>query len=71
MPLYQLIYEEEDTPAPLRVSGGDHRNVWGNTPCEQFQLRRLRLCLKQMKDEKRKILLALASRIAQRTRSGK
>lgn len=68
MPLYQILYEGEEPPKPLKVAGEVDPELWGNSRREAAALRRLQMALKKMDDNGRKVLLSLAERMATRTR---
>jgi transcriptional regulator with XRE-family HTH domain len=67
MPLYQILYEGEEPPKPLKIAGADPE-LWGNSRGEAAALNRLRLALKKMDEDGRKVLLSLARRMATRSR---
>jgi transcriptional regulator with XRE-family HTH domain len=69
MPLYQLMYEGEEPPKPLTLSSKGEEKLWGNSRREAKELSQLRRSLANTDEIKRKILLALASRLAARARS--
>jgi transcriptional regulator with XRE-family HTH domain len=68
MPLYQILYEGEEPPKPLKVSVTADEEMWGNSRGEAAALNRLRLALKKMDEDGRKVLLSLATRMATRSR---
>jgi transcriptional regulator with XRE-family HTH domain len=68
MPLYQVLYEGEEPPKPLKVSETADDELWGNSRGEAAALNRLRLALKKMDEGARKVLLSLAARMATRSR---
>jgi transcriptional regulator with XRE-family HTH domain len=68
MPLYQILYEGEEPPKPLKVQGTVDEELWGNSRKEAAALNRLRLALKKMDEDARKVLLSLATRMATRSR---
>jgi len=68
MPLYQILYEGEEPPKPLKVQGQADAELWGNSRAEAAALNRLRLALKKMDEDGRKVLLSLATRMATRSR---
>jgi transcriptional regulator with XRE-family HTH domain len=68
MPLYQILYEGEEPPKPLKVKGTADEEMWGNSGKEAAALNRLRLALKKMDEDGRKVLLSLAARMATRSR---
>lgn len=69
MPLYQLMHEGGAPPKPLKLSSERDEALWGNSGREVSALNQLRHHLAKMDVTKRKILLALASRMASRSRS--
>jgi transcriptional regulator with XRE-family HTH domain len=68
MPLYQILYEGEEPPKPLKVQGQADPELWGNSRAETAALNRLRLALKKMDEGGRKVLLSLAMRMVTRSR---
>lgn len=68
MPLYQILYEGEEPPEPLKVPGETDPELWGSSRGEAAALNRLRLALKKMDEDGRKVLLSLATRMATRSR---
>lgn len=68
IPMYELFYQGEEPPKPLRVSASE-RGLWGNSRREALELNRLRRALAKMQESKRDVLLSLASRIAARSRA--
>ena len=68
MPLYQLLYECEGPPEPLRLPSEGEELLWGNSGGAAQELGMLRHSLEQMNEKDRKILLALAGRMAHRSR---
>ena len=68
MPLYQVLYEGEAPPEPLKVPGQADPELWGNSRGEAAALRRLQMALKKMDENGRKVLLSLAERMAARSR---
>lgn len=68
MPLYQVLYEGEAPPEPLRIPKHADPELWGNSRGEAAALRRLQTALKKMDENGRKVLLSLAERMATRSR---
>jgi transcriptional regulator with XRE-family HTH domain len=68
MPLFQLMYEGEEPPKPLKLSSKNDEKLWGNSRREASELNRLRHFLAKMDETDRKILLALAGRMAHSSR---
>lgn len=68
IPLYQLLYEGDEPPKPLKLSGQNHRELWGHSGRQTQELRRLRQYLSEMNDRERELLLLLAGRMATRQR---
>ena len=68
MPLYQLMHEGEEPPKPLKLSSKNDEKLWGSFRREASELNRLRRFLAKMDETERKVLLALASRVALRSR---
>jgi transcriptional regulator with XRE-family HTH domain len=69
MPLYQLMYEGEEPPKPLKLTSKSGEKLWGSARGEASELKQLQLYLGKMGEPRRKILLALAARMASRQRS--
>src|SRR5215472_13638486 len=66
IPMYQLFYENENSPEPPVIArGGTHRPAWGSTGKEARFLRELQRCLGKMRGRDRQILLRFASTISQ------
>ena len=68
VPLYQILYDGEEPPKPLKLSGNNNRELWGNSGRHSHDLKRLRQYLSQMKEEERELLMSLAGRMASRSR---
>ena len=68
VPLYQILYDGEEPPKPLKLSGNNNRELWGNSGRDAHDLKRLRQYLSRMSEEERELLLSLAGRMASRTR---
>ncbi len=68
MPLYQLLYEGEEPPKPLRLTSEGEESLWGNSGRAAQELGMLRHSLEKMNETDRQILLALAGRMAHRSR---
>jgi transcriptional regulator with XRE-family HTH domain len=68
VPLYQILYDGEEPPKPLKLSSDSHRQLWGNSGRETHELKRLRQYLSKMNEGERELLLSLAGRIASRPR---
>ena len=69
MRLYQVMYEGEEPPKPLKLSGKNDEKLWGNSGRDAAELSRLRQSLAKMDGADRKILLALAGQMAYLSRS--
>ena len=67
MLLYQILYEGEEPPKPLKFPDGEEW-VWGSSGREAHELVMLRRSLSKMTEADRKILLALAGRMARGSR---
>ena len=67
VPLYQILYDGEEPPKPLKLSG-NHRELWGNSGRQLHDLKRLRQYLAKMNEKERELLMSLAGRMATRTR---
>jgi transcriptional regulator with XRE-family HTH domain len=70
IPLYQILYEGEEPPKPLKLSGNHHGELWGNSGRQLHDLKRLRQYLAKMNEQERELLMSLAGRMATRTRHG-
>ena len=70
IPLYQILYDGEEPPKPLKLSGNHHRELWGNSGRQLHDLKRLRQYLTKMNDQERELLMSLAGRMATRPRHG-
>ena len=66
VPLYQILYDGEEPPKPLKLSGNHNRELWGNSARDSHDLKRLRQFLSKMNDQERGLLLSLAGRMASR-----
>ena len=69
IPLYQILYDGDEPPKPLKLFGQNHRELWGSSGRQTHELRRLRQYLSKMNDGERELLLSLAGRMA--TRQGR
>jgi len=67
IPLYQILYDGEEPPKPLKLSG-NHHVLWGNSGRQLHDLKRLRQYLAKMNEKERELLMSLAGRMATRTR---
>jgi transcriptional regulator with XRE-family HTH domain len=70
IPLYQILYDGDEPPKPLRLSGNHHSEVWGNSGRQMHDLKRLRQYLAKMSEGERELLMSLAGRMATRSRQG-
>lgn len=70
IPLYQILYDGEEPPKPLKLSGNHYSELWGNSGRQMHDLKRLRQYLSKMSEEERKLLMSLAGRMATRSRHG-
>src|SRR5215472_16517272 len=68
IPLYQILYDGEGPPKPLKLSGNHNRELWGNSGHDSHDLKRLRQFLSKMNEQERELLLSLAGRMASRPR---
>jgi len=68
IPLYQILYDGEEPPKPLKLSGNHNRELWGNSGRDSHDLKRLRQFLSKMNEQQRELLLSLAGRMASRPR---
>ena len=66
VPLYQILYDGEEPPKPLKLSGNHNRELWGNSARDSHDLKRLRQFLSKMNEQERGLLLSLAGRMASR-----
>ena len=69
VPLYQILYDGEEPPKPLKLSG-NHHEIWGNSGRQLHDLKRLRQYLAKMNEGERELLMSLAGRMATRSRHG-
>jgi transcriptional regulator with XRE-family HTH domain len=63
MPLYQLLYDCDQPPAPA-VGGGSGADSWGNSGKDARYLRKLSGLLSRMESGDRKLLLFMAAKMA-------
>ena len=70
IPLYQILYDGEEPPKPLKLSGNYRKELWGNSGRQLHDLKRLRQYLAKMNDQERELLMSLAGRMATRPRHG-
>jgi transcriptional regulator with XRE-family HTH domain len=71
VPMYRLFYEGSGPPQkPKLLSTGGAEPVWGATESERGELRRFAKALSRMDDQQRKLLLAMAQRMAGRKQLG-
>ena len=70
IPLYQILYDGEEPPKPLKLSGNHQAELWGNSGRQMHDLKRLRQYLAKMSQGERELLMSLAGRMASRTRHG-
>src|SRR5438105_7907145 len=68
IPLYQILYDGEEPPKPLKLSSNNSQELWGNSGRDSHDLKRLRQYLSKMNDDERDLLLSLAGRMASRPR---
>ena len=68
IPLYQILYEGEEPPKPLKLSGNHKSELWGDSGRDSHVLKRLRQFLGKMNAREREILMSLATRMASRAR---
>ena len=68
VPLYQILYDGEEPPKPLKLSSNHNRELWGNSARDSHDLKRLRQFLSKMNEQERELLLSLAGRMASRTK---
>lgn len=67
IPLYEILYDGEGPPQPLKLTTEKEPELlWGDSEQEAHALNELRQALSKMTQRKRKILLALAQRMASR-----
>ena len=66
IPLYQILYDGDEPPKPLKLSSHNHRELWGSSGRQTHELKRLRQYLSKMNDQERDLLLSLAGRMATR-----
>ena len=68
VPLYQILYDGEEPPKPLKLSNNHNRELWGNSARDSHDLKRLRQFLSKMNEQERELLLSLAGRMASRAK---
>lgn len=68
VPLYQILYDGEEPPKPLKLPGNHNQELWGNSARDSHDLKRLRQFLSKMNEQERELLLSLAGRMASRTK---
>ena len=68
VPLYQILYDGEEPPKPLKLSVNHNRELWGSSARDSHDLTRLRQLLSKMNEQDRELLLSLAGRMASRTK---
>ena len=68
VPLYQILYDGEEPPKPLKLSNHHDRELWGNSARDSHDLKRLRQFLSKMNEQERELLLSLAGRMASRAK---
>ena len=68
VPLYQILYDGEEPPKPLKLSSNHNRELWGSSARDLHDLKRLRQFLSKMNEQERELLLSLAGRMASRTK---
>ena len=68
MPLYQIMYDGEAPPRPLKLSSQSDETLWGNHGRDVSKLNQLQHSLAKMDEKHRKILLALAGQMARGSR---
>lgn len=68
VPLYQILYDGEEPPKPLKLSSNHNLELWGNSARDSHDLKRLRQFLSKMNEQERELLLSLAGRMASRTK---
>jgi transcriptional regulator with XRE-family HTH domain len=66
MTLYQLLYDGEEPPKPVKKSDA---KLWGQPAREAVKLERLRKALAKMDAEDRELLLTMTSYMASRSRA--
>ena len=69
MTLYQLMYDGEKPPEPLKPLAKGHSALWGDSGPQASELSNLRQSLAKMDEADRKLSLALAGQMAYRSRS--
>src|SRR5215469_15903027 len=68
VPLYQILYDGEEPPEPLKLSSNHDRELWGISARDSHDLKRLRQFLAKMSEQQRELLLSLAGRMASRAK---
>jgi transcriptional regulator with XRE-family HTH domain len=69
VPMYQLFYEGAEPPDPstLRVWKSPDENTWGSSGEDAADLKKLRRFLRKLDEDKRRLILQMASRMARRS----
>ena len=68
MPVYQILYDGEEPPKPLRISSNHKSDLWGDSGRDSHNLKRLQQFLAKMSAREREMLMSLAVRMASRSR---
>jgi transcriptional regulator with XRE-family HTH domain len=69
VPLYKLFYESEESPKKLKLPPTEiEEPMWGANGNERRELRQFGKALSQMDDRQRRLLFAMAQRMAGRNR---
>ncbi|HVH71809.1 MAG TPA: helix-turn-helix transcriptional regulator, partial [Candidatus Dormibacteraeota bacterium] len=50
VPLYQILYDGEEPPKPLKISSNHNHKLWGNAGRDSRELKRLRQFLAKMSE---------------------
>jgi transcriptional regulator with XRE-family HTH domain len=69
IPLYRLFTDEDPVKVPKLLSAGKVDRMWGASGKEWSELRKFAKALSRMNDQQRRLLLAMAQRMAGRNRS--
>jgi len=68
MPVYQILYDGEEPPKPLRIASNHKSDLWGDSGRDSHNLKRLQQFLAKMSAREREMLMSLAVRMASRSR---
>src|SRR2546430_17392125 len=67
IPLYQILYDGEEPPKPLKLSGNSHHDLWGNSGRDSHDLKHLRQYFSKMNGGDGDMLLSPAGGVGCRS----